>query len=91
MKYQKPSKGSELPKVGTFADNELNQPSWNQQCPSLARAEDFEINAWQDAVSVHGQTGDTKAERKRLLKTGRDTNRKSYIPADEHGRHLSAE
>lgn len=86
MSYKKPSKGSELPKVGKFADHEKNEPSWNQQCPGFARAEDFEINDGEDSVSVHGQTGDTAAERKRLLKTGRDTNKKPYMPRDEYGR-----
>lgn len=89
MKYKKPSKGSALPEFGKFTDHEHNQPSWNQQCPGRAKPEDFEINDGRDSVSVHGQTGDTAAERKRLLKTGRDTNKKSYIPADEHGRTIA--
>jgi hypothetical protein len=88
MKYQKPSKGSELPKVGKFADNEKNQPSWNQQCPGLAKPEDFEIttNGGQGSNQppFHGHEGNTAGERKRLLKPSQGAKRHTEI--DEHGR-----
>jgi hypothetical protein len=91
VKYKKQSKGSELPTVGEFADNELNQPSWNQQCPGLARAEDFEIvpNGGQNSSKppFHGHEGNTAAERKRLLTPSQ--NAKLSSESDEYGRKLA--
>jgi hypothetical protein len=87
MNYKKKnSKESALPKVGKFADNKKNEPSSNQLCPGLARPEDFPVND-DPGRTVHGQSGNSPEERKRLLKPSRNTKRRSET--DDYGRHTA--
>ena len=65
----------------------------NQLCPALADPHDFEImengGLGGDTLPFDGSCGDSPAEYRKLLKTGRAGNKKPSTPRDNHGRTLN--
>jgi len=81
------------PPLGRFVANEKGEPSMNQLCPALADPHDFEImengGLGGDTLPFDGSCGDSPAEYRKLLKTGRAGNKKPSTPRDNHGRTLN--
>lgn len=76
-------------KTGKGVDHQRIILGVAQENPSLSSPLDFEILE-DPTPPFHGHCGDDEGEYERLLRKGREGNKKEFTPLDKYGRQMAA-